>query len=164
MFNLKNPDSIMGGNGVLPGFTIAPVESTQTSTNTAPSGISATSNAIDAGPTKSPSSAAAINTTDTQTPYQEHNTSVSDATKTGLGAGLGVGLPLLAGLTAALLYLRRLRSQSNSQKKDGEKRTAGGVDDIELLRTHHERQELESLPGEMPNSRRDTRPEIVVRA
>ena len=163
LFRLKNSDSIMGGSGVLPGLTIAPVESTQTSTYTAPSSASAISNAIDTGPTKSPSSAAVSNPTDTQTPYPKYNNSVSVVTRTGLGAGLGVGLPFLAGLTAALLYLRRLRSQGNSQKKKREKRTACRVDDAELL-AHHARQEMESLPGEMPDSRRDTAQEIGVRA
>ena len=151
----------MGGNGVLSGFTIAPVESLQTSMTTAPSSLSATSNAIDTGPTISLSSVAARETTDAETPDPKSTTSVNDATKTGLGAGLGVGLPLLAGLTVALLYLRRLRSQSNSKRT--EKKTAGVLDDIELLTTH-ERQEMESLPAEVPDSRRDTTQEIGVLA
>ena len=159
LFNLNNPDGVMGGTGLLSGLTIAPVESLQTSTSTAPSSASATSNAIDIGPTKSYSSAAARETTDAETPDPKSTTSASDATKTGLGAGLGVGLPLLAGLTVALVFLRRLRSQSNSKKTDSERRTAGVVDDIELL-AHHERHEMESLPAEVPNSRCDTTQEI----
>ena len=162
LFVLKNPDPVMGGNGFVAGFMIAPVE-TQTSTSTAQSSALATSSAIDTGPTKSYSSAAAGITTVTPTSYPEHNTSVSDATKTGLGAGLGVGLPMLAGLTLALLFIRRLRSQSNSQTTDIETRTAGVVDDIELL-AHHERQEMESLPAEVPNNSRDGTQEIAVLA
>ena len=152
----------MGGTGFVAGFTIAPVE-IQTSMSTAPSSVSATSNAIDTGLTKSYSSAAGSSTTDTQTPDPEHNTSVSDATKTGLGAGLGVGLPLLAGLIVALLFLRRLRSRSNGKRTDVDKKTSGDVNDGEVL-VHDERQEMESLPAEVPNSRRDTTQEIGVLA
>ena len=162
LFTLKEADGVMGGTGLLSGLTIAPVESLQRSTSTAPSSASATSNAIDTGPTKSYSSAAASKTTDTETPDPKSTTSAIDATKTGLGAGLGVGLPLLAGLTLALVFLRRLRSQSNTNRTDSEMETAGVVDDIELL-THDERQEMESLPAEVPNSRRDTTQEIGVR-
>ncbi|KAM0800261.1 hypothetical protein BDR22DRAFT_908739 [Usnea florida] len=160
-FTMKDPAFIMGGNGVLPGLTIVPVESTQTSTYTAPSSASAISSAIDTGPTESPSSAAASNTTHTETPYPKDNTIFGLATKTGLGAGLGVGLPILAGLTVALLSLRRLRRQSNSKRTDSEKKTAGVIDNVELP-AHHERQELESLPAEMPGSRRDITQEIGV--
>ena len=160
-FLLKSSDAVMGGSGILAGFTIAPVE-IQTSTSTAPSSASAASNA-DTGPTKSYSSVAGSNTTATQEPYPEHNTSVSDAIKTGLGAGLGVGLPLLAGLTLALVFLRRLRRQSNSKRTDIEKKTAGVVVDGESS-AHHGRQEMESLPAEVPDSRRDTTQEIDVRA
>ena len=162
LFVMKDPDAVMGGSGFLAGLSIAPVE-TQTSTSTAPSSSSATSNAIDTGPTRSYSSDAGSKTTATQTPYPEHNPSVSDATKTGLGAGFGVGLPLLAGLTLALVFLRRLRRQSNSKRTDLEKETAGAVVDGESS-AYHGRQEMESLPAEVPDSRRDTTQEIEVRA
>ena len=162
LFTLKNVSAVMGGTGFLAGFTIAPVGDLQTSIGTGPSSTLATSNAIDAGPTKSQSSAAASNTTDTETPDPKSPTSASDVTKTGLGAGLGVGIPLAAGLTVALLFLRRLRSQSNSQKIDIEIKTAGTIVDGEPS-AHHERQEMESLPVEMPNSRRDITQEIGAR-
>lgn len=162
LFHLKDDGAVMGGTGFLAGFTIAPVQSLQTSMATAPSSALATPNTTDAGPTKPQSSAAASITTGTETPYTKSTISASDATKTGLGAGLGVGLPLLGGLTIALFFLRRVRSQSNSQKTDSERKTAGVVVDGESS-TYHERQEIESLPVEMPNSRRDITQEIGVR-
>ena len=163
LFPLPSGGVVTGGTGFLTGSTIATVETLQTSMSTEPSSTSATSNAIDTGPTKSYSSAAAGNTTDTPTPYPEHNVSVRDATKTSLSAGLGVGLPLLAGLTLALVYLRHLRSQSKSQSTGSEEKSAGVVVDGELP-THYERPEMESLPAEMPNSRREITQELGVPA
>ena len=161
LFPMKDDGGVMGGTGFLSGFTIAPVELLQTSMSTAPFSALATPNATDAGPTKPQSSTAASTTTDKETPHPESTTRANNATRTGLGAGLGVGLPLLAGLTVALLFVRRLRSQSNSQKSDAEKKTAYNVVDGESS-AHHERQELESLPVEMPNSRREITQELGV--
>lgn len=160
-FNLSNDGTVMGGTAFVAGFTIAPVELLQTSMSTAPSSTLATPVAIDVGPTKSQSSAAGSNTTDTASPDLESTTSARDATKTGLGAGLGVGLPLLAALIVTLLCLRRLRSQSNRKRTDIEKKIAGVLVDSGSS-VQHERQEMESLPAEMPNSRRDITQEIGV--
>ena len=85
----------------------------------------ATHIAIDPGPTTHQSGTVASNTAAAETPPTESIASASDATKTGLGAGLGVGVPLLAGLILALVLLRRLRSQDNSQRADFEKKTTG---------------------------------------
>ena len=144
----------MGGTGFLPGFTIAPVELLQSSTSTAGSSVLATPGAIDLGAAKPQSSAAANNNTDGKA-------SASDVTKTGLGAGLGIGIPLLAGLIVALLFLRRLRIQNNAQKIDSEKKTADIVVDGDIM-ARSAPPDMESLPSEMPISRRETTRELGV--
>ena len=151
----------MGGTGFVPGFTIAPVDLLQTSTSTVASTALATHIAMDPGPTTHPSEAVASSTAAAETPPTESTASASDATKTGLGAGLGVGVPLLAGLILVLFFLRRLRSQNNSQRTDCQKKPTG-AEPHGGITARHVRHEMESLPSEMPNSRLEITQELGV--
>ena len=149
LIDVAAPPAVMGGTGFVAGFTIAPLDLLQVSSSTAAAGASATPETIDTGSNRSQTSAASSHTMDTETSHHTESTaSASDATRTGLGAGLGLGVPLLAGLIVALFFLGRLSSQSNRQKQ----KTAGVIVDGEPG-PRHERQEMESLPPEMSNSR-----------
>ena len=145
----------MGGTGFVGGYTISAVVLSQTtSTSTAASDATLAPVAV---PT-TPAEGVLDNTTDakTATDIDEHDG--REATMIGLSAGLGVGLPLFAGTMVALFFLRRLRGQSTGPRKQTEEESAGVVSDgngmahtMQEVRFH----EVEALPAEMPNSRRD---------
>ena len=139
----------MGGTGFQSGFTIAPLELLQTSKSTA-----ASSSFFNPQTT-----AAAGDITEAETPRPECTVSASDTLKGSMSAGLGVGLPLLAALIVALLFLRRLRSRSNSRGTDNDKKTDGAVMNGNRTASHG-LPEMESLPSEMPSSRREITQEL----
>ena len=157
LFLLGEVGAVMGGTGFQTGFTIAPLERLQTSQSTVATGQS----------TAAKSQSTGFSSTLSQTQSTElagqnvdaGRASSTNTTETGLGAGLGVGLPLLAGLIVALLFLRRLRSQTNSIRTDSGK-------EIKAIVTHSNTMapdgpvEMETRPSEMPNSRREITQEL----
>ena len=154
----------MGGTGFQTGFTIAPLELLQTSRSTVATGQNtvATSQSIAATSQSTGSSSALSQTQSTALAGKNENlgrASASDTTSTGLAAGLGVGLPLLAGLIVALLFLRRLRSRPNSMRTNSGKE----INDVVISGNSmapHGLVEMEIHPSEMPNSRREITQEL----
>ena len=152
--NEKNTSQIMGGTGFVDGYTISAVDLSQTSTSTAASGATLAPVAV---PT-TPAEGLSDNTTDAKTATNVAEHDGKKITMVGLGAGLGVGLPLFTGTMVALFFLRRLRGQSKGQRKQTEEQSASVVNDGSgMAHTMQEVQfhEVEALPAEMPNSRRD---------
>ena len=140
------------------GYTISAVGLSQTNTSTSASGATLAPVTV-----STPAEGVGDSTTDakTATDIDDHNG--KEATMVGLGAGLGVGLPLFAGTMIALFYLGRLRSQSKGQRKLNEEESACVINDGSgMAHTMQEVQlyEVEALPAEMPNSRRDLTQEM----
>ena len=154
---MKEVGAVIGGTGFQAGFTIAPLDLLETSQST----IATSQNK--AAPSQSTRASSALpqpqSTTSAGKNVDAGTASAGDATKTGLGAGLGVGLPLLAGLIVALLFLRRLRSRTKSERTDSGK-------EINVFVTHGNRTashgpvEMENHPSEMPNTRREITQEL----
>ena len=141
----------MGGIGFQPSFTIAPLELLQTSQSTVTTNQSTAASSV---LSQSQSTASASKNVATGT------ASAGNTTNTGLGVGLGIELPLLAGLIVALLFLKRLRSRTNSQRTDSGKEINGVVTQSKR-RASHELVEMENLSSEMPNSRREITQELA---
>ncbi len=97
--------------------------------------------------------------TDAEIPHSGNIASGNDEIKTGLAAGLGVGLPLSAALIIALLLLRRMRRHGKVQGAMSTRETAVPVTDGDVL-LRNEPPEMESLPLEMPNSRHEVTLEL----
>ncbi len=180
LFTLKSIGAVMGGTGFVAGFTIAAVgllqtsasiaafsalstpsapSSAPTSTIKAASSTLSTPNAIYSTPARSQLPETSVNVTDAEIPHSGNTANGSDVIKTGLGAGLGVGLPLLAALIIALLLLRRMRRHGKVQGAMSTKETAILVTDGAVL-LRNEPPEMESLPSEMPNGRREVTQEL----
>ena len=139
--------------------TPSALSSVATSTITAASNTLSTPNAIASTPPSPQSPETSRNVTEAEIPHSGNTASGSDVTKTGLGAGLGVGLPLSAVLIIALLLLRRMRRHGNVQRAMSTRETAVLVTDGAVL-LRNEPREMESLPSEMPNGRREVTQEL----
>ena len=157
LFLLKEVGAVMGGTGFQTGFTIAPLELLQTSQSTVATIQSTAATSRSAG--TSSALFQSQSTASTSKNVDAGQASASDTTKTGLGAGLGVGLPLLAGLIVALLFLKRLRSRTNSQRTNSGKEI-NGIITLGNGMESHELVEMENLSSEMPNSRREITQEL----
>ena len=147
----------MGGTGFQSGFTIAPLELPQTRQSTVAAGQStAVTNESTATSNASSQSQSTVSAAkDVDADRGRH----SDITRIGLGAGLGVGLPLLAGFIVALLFVRRLRSQIDSGRAKSGKVMDGVVTHGDKM-TLHRPVEMGILPSEMSNSRREITQEL----
>ena len=147
----------MGGTGFQSGFTIAPLELPQTSQSTVAAGEST---AVTSGSTAiSNASSQSQSPVSAGKDVNAGRASPSDTTRIGLGAGLGVGLPLLAGFILALLFIRCMRSQINSGRAKSEKVMDGVVTHADKM-TLHRPVEMGILPSEMSNSRREMTQEL----
>ena len=151
-FFLKFGD-VMGGTGFKTGFTIAPSETSQPAVALSQSTAATRQDEASSPLSQSQSTASAGKNVDTGI------ASASDTTKIALGAGLGVGLPLLAGLIIALLFLRRLTSRSKGERTHSGKDTNGLVAHGNRM-VSHELVEMENPSSEMPNSRREITQEL----
>lgn len=82
--------------------------------------------------------------------------------RVGLGASLGVGLPLFAGLAVGLSLLGRISKGKLQLMQSEEKTASAGIDANGMARQEQEIQELEVLPSEMTNNRREITQELGV--
>ncbi|KAL8670716.1 MAG: hypothetical protein Q9168_004765 [Polycauliona sp. 1 TL-2023] len=100
---VNNPSRVMGGSAFVPGYTIAPIAALET---TKP-GISSSS-------TSNPSKACSASASNQS---EACPASGDDVTKVGLGAGLGIGLPLTSALATLLFFLLREKRINRELKK-----------------------------------------------
>lgn len=123
LFRLNSVSAVMGRTGFVRGYTIGAAgllqKSMSTATSTAASSMTTTPSAVSSAATGPQYVRASSVTTNAEAAQSGSLTRGSDATNLGVGAGLGVGLPLLAGLAVAFM-----RSQSKDQRKDSEVKTA----------------------------------------
>ena len=147
----------MEGTGFQSGFTIAPLELPQIRQSIVAAGqnTAVTSQTIATFNASSQSQSTVSAGKDVDAGGGSH----SDITKIGLGAGLGVGLSLLAGFILALLFIRYLRSQIDSERREGGKAIDGVVTHGDKM-TLHRPVEMGILPSEMSNSRREITQEL----
>ena len=150
LFGLKEVGAVMGGTGFQTGFTIAPFEPLQTRQSTEVTSDSTVS---------SNASSESQSTVSAGKDVDAGRGSSSDRTEIGLGVGLGVGLPLLAGFIVILVFIRRLRSQIESESRQRGKGIDGVVRDGDKM-TLHRPVEMGTLPSEMSNSRREITQEL----
>lgn len=94
------------------GCTIGPVDLFRRDTSTAASSARSAPIVVVSTSSKELPSGTATNVEETS---KESTSGGNEATTIDIGTGLGVGLPLLAGLAVALFFLRRMRNQSKRQ-------------------------------------------------